>query len=740
MKKTLLSLIALFIWVIAFASVKIDGIYYNLNYDTKTAEVTYERRQNMYNYSNITTITIPSSITYNNENYNVTSIGDYAFCACEALISVTIPNSITSIGECVFLNSTLTDIYVDLNNNNFTSIDGILYNKDTTSIILCPETKTSITIPNTITSIRNKAFLKCVYLTYIKIPDSVTSIGKEAFYGCSGLTSIEIPNSVTSIGEEAFYGCSGLTSIEIPNSVTSIGNYPFLQCSSLININVDLNNNYFSSIDGILYDKNITTLICCPNSKTNILIPNSTITIKDGAFAYCSLLDSIEIPNSVTSIEHSTFLNCSSLTSITIPNSVTSIGGYAFYNCSSLTSIIIPNNITSIEDYTFYSCSSLTSITIPDSIISIGKDAFMNCSSLTAIKIPKSVTFIGERAFSNCPSLTSIKYYAEDYNYSNILFKFDIIDRTNLTELACPATWLNEFNETTQYAFTNQLTEITITEGEITENIFNFINRSKKSLITINLAGATNTIINDLAFYDCYKLENITLPANTEIIGYKAFAECVHIKQLEIPATVTNIEERAFENCRSIASLTFAEGSNLKTIGAWAFYNNHNITEVTIPEGVEEIGDAAFYGCNYIENITLPTSVQSIGDNGFALCNQVKRIEVKSTTPPAIEAKTFFQVSRDIEFFVPEEARKAYEEHKYWKEFIQKIPTNVENSINDVDIFTIEGTLHIAGVETDYQVRTVTGQLVYSGNATTLSLPRGIYLVIVAGKTEKVAL
>ena len=273
------------------------------------------------------------------------------------------------------------------------------------------------------------------------------------------------------------------------------------------------------------------------------------------------------------------------------------------------------------------------------------------------------------------------------------------------------------------------------------ENGFNFINRSKKSLHTIDLSGATNTTINDLAFYDCYKLENLTLPKNIETIGYKAFAECVHIKQLEIPATVTNIEERAFENCRSINTLTFEEGSALESIGSWAFYNNHALESVELPEGVKEIGDAAFYGCNYLENITLPASVQSIGDNGFALCNQVKRMEVKSTTPPTIEAKTFFQVDRNIEFIVPEEARNAYAEHEYWKEFIQKAPTNVENSESvNTKIFTQNGTLHIDGITTDYQIYNTSGQLVYTGNASTLSLARGIYLITINGETQKIVL
>jgi hypothetical protein len=278
-----------------------------------------------------------------------------------------------------------------------------------------------------------------------------------------------------------------------------------------------------------------------------------------------------------------------------------------------------------------------------------------------------------------------------------------------------------------------------ISDGYLDENGFKFINRSKKSLHTIDLAGATNTTINDLAFYDCYKLENLTLPKNVETICYKSFADCKHLTELTIPASVTEIGESAFENCRSISKLTFEEGGNLETIGSWAFYNNHNLLSVEIPEGVKTIGDAAFYGCTYLEDITLPSSVERIGDNGFALCNQVKRMEVRATTPPTIEAKTFYQVSRDIDFVVPAEARNAYAQDEYWREFIQEA-TNVENTIEGIEIYTQNGTLHLEGLTADYQIYNMSGQMVYSGNASTIDLAKGIYIIRIADKSQKIVL
>ena len=178
--------------------------------------------------------------------------------------------------------------------------------------------------------IENGVIKSCnINATSITIPDSVTSIGSYAFYNRICLTSITFGNSVTSIGEHAFYNCSGLTSITLGNSVTSIGDRAFCGCSSL----------------------------------TSITLGNSVTSIGDGAFYICSSLTSITLPDSVTSIGWNAFYGCSSLTNITLPDSVTSIGWSAFSSCSSLTSITIGNSVTSIGDYAFRDCSSLTSIT-----------------------------------------------------------------------------------------------------------------------------------------------------------------------------------------------------------------------------------------------------------------------------------------------------------------------------------------------------------------------------------------
>jgi hypothetical protein len=231
-----------------------------------------------------------------------------------------------------------------------------------------------------------------------------------------------------------------------------------------------------------------------------------------------------------------------------------------------------------------------------------------------------------------------------------------------------------------------KLESLTINGGNMDHRFgWDFINRNRKSLKHIDFAATES--IEEEAFTNFYNLESLVLPSQLETVPYMAVAECVKLKSISIPATVTAIEDRSFENCRMLSSVAFAENGALTRIGNWAFYNCHELQQISIPEGVTEIGKAAFFNCTYLKELTLPASMQSVADNGFALCEKLEKINVKAAIPPVAEARTFENVNRNIPVFVPTESVAAYKSAPVWQEFnIQgkdPVMSDVENIGSD---------------------------------------------------------
>ena len=471
------------------------------------------------NCSSLTSVTIPSSVT---------SIGSYAFSRCTSLTSVVIPDSVSSIVIYAFSGcSSLTSISVSSDNLNYSSEDGVLFDKGKTILVQCPGGKSGdYTIPDTVTNIREAAFSDCSSLTSVVIPNSVTSIGNSAFHTCSGLTSVTIPSSVTSIGVAVFHSCSSLTSIIIPNSVTNIGESAFSGCSSL----------------------------------ASIIIPESVTNIGKGAFASCTSLTSIIIPKSVASIGDWAFYSCLSLTSISVSSDNLNYssedgvlfdkGKTALVQCPGGKSgdYIIPNTVTSIGYRAFMYCSSLTSVVIPNSVTSIGGQSFVDCTSLTSITIGSGVTSIGDSPFDGYGmSLTSISVSPDNLNYSSedgVLF-----DKGKKILIRCPQ------KKSGDYIIPNTVTSI----GN------SAVNRCT-SLTSVTIPSSV-TSIGDNAFFQL-RLTSITIPGSVTSIGVSAFGGC-YLTSIVIPSSVTSIGGYAFYCCWSLTRAYFL--GNAPTMGNAVF-------------------------------------------------------------------------------------------------------------------------------------------------------------------------
>ena len=420
--------------------------------------------------------------------------------------SITIPGSVKSIEEWAFYSSRdLIKITVSKKNANYSSLDGVLFNKDKTVLIKYPQAKTgSYTIPNSVTSIENGAFGGC---TSIIISNSITDIGERAFFDCEALTEFivseqnahyssldgvlfnkdktvlikypqaktgnyTIPNSVTSIGNSAFWYCTGLTNITIPNSVTSIGERAFEICTSL----------------------------------ASITLPNSLISIKNRTFARCTSITNIIIPNSVASIGEGAFEGCTSLASITLPNSLTSITNRIFAHCTSLTNIIIPNSVTDIGEFAFWGCRNLESVTIGNSVKSIGYNAFSGCTNLRNIRIPNSVTYIDKWNFFDCEALTEFIVSKQNANYSSLNGVLFNKDKTILIQYPIA--------KSGSYTVPNSV-----------------------------------KMIENYAFYGCTSLESIVIPNSVKSIGVRAFENCTNLTRITLGDSVEYIGHWAFEGC-----------------------------------------------------------------------------------------------------------------------------------------------------------------------------------------------
>ena len=577
----------------------------------------------------------------------VTRIGDDAFMMCSRAVSVSIPDTVTSIGELAFWNCGLTEIHIP---DSVVSMEvGVLAGCSKLTTVEIPESVTnfegamfwncydleSVKLPSHLTILPAETFWNCSSLTDVVIPDGVTAIGVKAFSGCIELQNLTIPGGVTWLGERAFQDCHKLEGMDIPGGVSYIGPYAFLGCHALTKLVIpegvtEIGEYTFyacRSLETLVLPGTVQSIgdlafYDCESLKT-LDLPEGIPSLGWQAFAYCYSLEELEIPASVQSIGESAFTGCRSLKKINIPEGITTIGRMWFHNCISLTEVEIPSTVTAIADDAFYNCKSLVEIDLPQGLQTIGINAFAYCLELTDITLPQGVTGIGNSAFSNCKSLQYL-------------------------ELPDSVQYIGT------YAFSSceSLVEMTIPQGITAINYHTFAGCTNLESVTI---PDSVTVIDFSAFSYCKKLKSIAIPESVTAIGSSAFNDCDALTEVVLPSGLTVIEHTMFANCDLLERVSIPSG--VTSIGNYAFSNCPVLTEVVIPESVTTLGTNVFWNCDALEEITLPSGLTVIANGLFSSCENLKRIVIPAGVT-TIENNAFSGCESLTEITIPASVTK----------------------------------------------------------------------------------
>jgi len=576
------------------------GLSYELNPDGKS-----------YTLIGIGTATKNSDIVISSENEGlpVTAIRGNTFLNCLNLISVKIPESISSVSYYAFANCPALTIYCEAeekpsdwhDNWNYAKCP-VVWNctkndKDENGYAYVFWSLRLRMKDKNATVARQPSFLSgdisvSGSLTYKKEIYTVNSIENEAFLNCTDISSVFIylgGYGVNSIRDNAFKGCSNLKNITIE----------LAQKGSSVNIG-----------ENIFYGCPIETATipanACKSIKNSYALKSVVITsgdIEENAFEYHTSLTNVCISDAVSSIGKYAFYGCSKLNDITIGNGITSIGNGAFSNCfietatipaiainnipkDNLKNIVITSgNNDGILDNAFKNCGSLTSVTISNGVTSVGNSAFEDCTSLESISIPDSVTSIGSFAFFNCSSLVSV--------YINNLVSWCAINFSD-----------NPLSYAHNLYLNNQLVTNLIIPDDVTS-------------------------IGSYAFSGCSSLTGITIPDGVTSIGGGAFEYCSSLTNITLPDSVTSIGSYAFEGCSSLTSITISD--SVTSIGNYAFYGCDSLVSIKLPDSATKIGDYAFSSCDLLASITIPNGVTSIGGAAFEYCSSLTSITFNGT-------------------------------------------------------------------------------------------------------------
>ena len=663
-------------WNFAFIVEEGDAIYAREKIDEQGLKYTLKQGDDNSFYYSVkknsdeisAEIVIPSDI----DGCPVKVIEEWAFSNCKTLTKITIPSSVSTIGEYAFNSCALEEVnivikdYSDFfknhilgalpnnpigydNNGSWVSkfYNVHLIDSEGTEILECniPNDVTtigvgtfksctglySVTIPNSVTSIDKDAFRDCSNLVSVKMGKKVTSIGDYAFYNCSSLESITLPKELESIGSFAFSGDDvytwsegnkyiPFTSIVIPKSVKSIGNGAFRGCRELGLVNFE---NVEESEEGGLTSLGDEAFRYC--ALTSVALPNSVITIGKGAFADNNKLTTATLGAALTEIKDETFQNCTELTSVTIPEGVTGIGVNAFKWCYKLSSVRIPQSLSSMGENAFDGCP-IKSIELPDAFTAIPANLFKN-NDLEYIKLGNNVKSIGKGAFGSKldgeealvlieintptpPTIASDAFSAlEDVSVINVI----VPDATAESAYKKAAVWK-------EMTFANKETVVELsvgTPGDLGYELITELGVTPAKVVSLKVKGAINDKDFDQMRSNMKSLLRLDLSeCDITEIPDGAMKDKTQLQELILPAKLQTIGNNAFQGCPYLTGKLDLP-SGVISIGDFAFEGTY-YTSVTLPIKLQKIGIHTFNSLPLKQKLVLPQSLTSIGDGAFA--------------------------------------------------------------------------------------------------------------------------
>lgn len=694
-------------------------------------------------------------VTTENITVPVTMIDEQAFIDREKITQVNIPSTIESIGNLAFNGCiSLTSFNVNSKNANFCSENGILFNKAKTTLLQYPSAKadTDYSIPDGVTKIEDWAFYDCNKLTVMTIPSSVATIGEYALNFCTDLTELFVhAKTPPTVGTNAFINVNLAIPVYVP--AASLDTYKaaaawkdFNNLQALVT-EFTVNNLKYKVTDYIANKVELTGYTTEPTGKLDIPASvtygsktYSVTSIVEQAFDGCSALTEVTIPASVTSVGSDVFNGCSSLTQATIGDGLTEISMFMFTNCSALEKLVIGKGVTKIESFAFANCSNLKEITVlasnPPSVAS--DRSFENVSRDIPIYVPLE-SLAAYKAAEVWKEFTNLQPISTEFTVDNL--KYDVTDLVANTVEITSGYGDGALNipATVTYAGTEyKVTSIGV------EAFYDC------SFTSVTIPDGV-TIIKYGAFQNCTDLTEVTFGNSITTIEYSAFYYCLSLKQVTIPKSVTNIGVNVFFYCTALTHINVDAANPAYSSENGVLFNKDKTTLLrypaakpgttyTVPKSVTCIGESAFGQCTALKELTLSENVSKIESYAFEDFAAITKMTVLATVPPTAETSAFKYFNLDTPVYVPASSLDAYKAANVWKEFtnLQAISGTAIDTPSMPESISIQGGMLHNPNGLTVSIYDLTGRLVYSGNATTVELPAGIYVVRCNGASRKV--